>query len=325
MPDDYAYPVAQCDIAANKRGALQSYRDKRRLWLSWIDADEHHAIWRVLSSMIWTDVSFKTLTQFAINDEDNALNNTLLGQALIDGHVATQVLAIRRLMDNGSSDIISLRRLVKDLRRNFHLFTRENYICFDGLPYDYEAVMHKEILAHAGTGPYWGQTSGPGAHGTSRMAHEQFDRLAGVDPAKRSREDRLPLFLLATIERWLDESGADDLAQWSHAYLAHAGGPKSRKRIADLLVTANKITDAMKALARVTEAISACLLFAGGRLNSLMPVAQFNPFEKLDKPIMKADGEGDAYELWHRLSDERNRYLDRVEDELTGRVKSSTP
>jgi hypothetical protein len=66
MTRDYSYSIDQCDVT-DKR-ALQSYRDKRRLWLSWIDADEHHAIWEVLSSMVWTDVSFKTLTQFAIDD-----------------------------------------------------------------------------------------------------------------------------------------------------------------------------------------------------------------------------------------------------------------
>jgi hypothetical protein len=44
-------------------------------------------------------------------------------------------------MDGGNSDIISLRRLVKDIRRHFALFTRENYLCFDGLPYGYEAVQ----------------------------------------------------------------------------------------------------------------------------------------------------------------------------------------
>jgi hypothetical protein len=84
--------------------------------------------------MVWTDASFKVLTHFAVNDESNALSNTLLCQALIDGHVATQVLAIRRLMDDGKNDIVSLRRLVRDLRRNFDLFTRENFVCFDGLP-----------------------------------------------------------------------------------------------------------------------------------------------------------------------------------------------
>jgi hypothetical protein len=324
MSNDYSYPLAQCDVVPEKRGALQSYRDKRRLWLSWIDGDEHHAIWSVLSSMVWTDAAFKVLAQFANNDGNNALNNTLLGQALIDGEIATQVLAIRRLMDNGNSDIISLRRLLKDLRRNFNLFTRENYVCFDGLPYDYEAALHKELLVHAGKGPFWASTTGPTAHGTSRMAHEQFDRLAGIDPPQRSRDDRLPSHLLATIERWLDDSDADILSQWSHAYLAHAGGPEARKRIADLVVTGNKITEAIRALARVTEAISAWLLFAGGRSHSLMPVAQFNPFESLDRPIMGARDRDEAYKLWRQLSDERNGYLDGVEDALIGRAKSGT-
>src|SRR5208282_1537439 len=110
--------------------------------------------------------------------------------------------------------------------------------------------------------------------------------------------------------------------KWSHAYLGHAGGRESRKRTADLMVTANKITDAIRAPARVTEAISAWLLFAGGRSNSLMPAAQFNPFEKLDTPIMRAGTETDADQLWHRLSDEQNRYLEEVDAELIGRGSS---
>ena len=115
MADDYTYSITQCDVPPERRAALQSYRDKRRLWLSWIDKDEHHAIWQVLSSMVWTDASFKLLTHFAKGDESNALSNTLLGQALIDGHVATQVLAIRRLVDDRNADVISIRRLVKDI------------------------------------------------------------------------------------------------------------------------------------------------------------------------------------------------------------------
>jgi hypothetical protein len=325
MAEEYTYTLAECDVQIERHSVLQSYRDKRRLWLSWISTDEHHAIWTVLSSMVWTDVAFKTLTSFAVGDEANALNNHLMAEALLNGHVATQVLAIRRLVDDRNSDIISLRRLVKDLRRNFDLFTRENYVCFDGLPYDYEAVQQKEMIERAGKGAFWVETSGPSAHGTSRMAHRQFDTLAGIDPAKRSREDRLPTSLLTTIEKWLDDSGADDLAKWSHAYLAHAGGPEARKRIADLRVTANKITNAIKALARVTEAISAWLLFAGGRSNALMPVAQFNQFEKLDKPIMHVDGEAAADKVWQQLSDERNRYLDGVDAELIGLAKAQGP
>ncbi len=126
MSDGYAYKVTECDVPKERHATLQSYRGKRRLWLAWISHDEHHAIWTTLSSMVWTDAVFKTLTSFALGNDDNALNNPLMMEALLNGHVATQVLAIRRLMDNGGSDIISLRRLVKDLQSNFHLFTREN-------------------------------------------------------------------------------------------------------------------------------------------------------------------------------------------------------
>jgi hypothetical protein len=98
--------------------------------------------------------------------------------------------------------------------------------------------------------------------------------------------------------------------------------PEARKKIADLTLTLNKISEAIKVLSRVTEAISAWLPFAGGRTSSLMPVAQFNAFEKLDQPIMQAGGEAEASKLWHQLSDERDRYLDGVDTEPIGRAKS---
>lgn len=325
MPDEYKYKIGQCDVPPERRSALESYRAKRQVWLSWINDDEHHAIWSTLHSMVWTDVAFRTLTNFGADDDENALNNPLVVEALLNGHVATQVLAIRRLMDNGSSGIISLRRLVKDLKRDFALLTRENYICYDGLPYDYLAVRQARFERNAGKRGQrgiWVPTEGRERDGTSELAHGQFDKLSGIDPAKRSREDRLPISLITTIEKWLDDSGADDLAEWSHAYLAHAGDPKRRKNIADLTVTANKITKAIRVLARATEAISAWLLCAGGRSNALMPVAQFDPFEKLDKPIVQAGQQAAAYKLWRQLSDERNAYLDGVDGELIGKPKA---
>jgi hypothetical protein len=48
----------------------------------------------------------------------------------------------------------------------------------------------------------------------------------------------------------------------------------------------------------------------------LTPVAQFNPFERLDVQIMEADGLQNAWKLWHQLSAERNHFLDGVDREL---------
>jgi len=320
MPRPYSYSITQCDVPPERRQSLESFRGKRQLWLSWIDTDEHHAIWPAIHSMVWTDATFKALTGLAVGDEGNALNNPLLVEALLNGHVATQILTIRRLVDR-TGGTISLRRLMTDLRTHFALFTRENCVCFDGLPYDYHATRlasrEERIKVSQGRG-IWVPTTGPEADGSSELAHRQFDRLTGIDPANRRREDRLPRSLLATIEQWLDDSSADELASWSHAFLAHAGGPEKRKQVEHLLVTADRITEAIKALARVTEAISLWLLFEGGRTNALMPVAQFNPFDKLDRPIMPAGGEEVAWAQWHKIREERDRYLEGVDCELIG-------
>ncbi len=126
--------------------------------------------------------------------------------------------------------------------------------------------------------------------------------------------------LLDTIEQWVDDSDADELAKWNHTYLAHAVGPAERGIEAQFVAT-NKISETIQALARVTEGISACLLWSSGRSSSLMPVAHINPFEKLNNPIMEIGSQGAAHNLWHQLRNESDRYLDSVEAELIQRVK----
>ena len=307
--------LTDCDVPSERRSVLEAYRAKRSTWLDWIDKDKDHAIWTTLSAMIWNDVSFRTLAHLGANDPNSPLGNSLLAEKLINGHVATQVLAIRRLMDR-SRNTISLRRLIADIRSNYALLTRENYVCHDGLPYDYAAVMHAEIAQREGTGAFWVGTSGPQSWGTSQMAHQQFDRLSGIDPCNRQRVDRLPRVLLDRIEGWLNSSDADELAEWSHVYLAHAGSAENRKALAEAIITNDRITAVTRVLARVTEAISAYLLFAGGRSNALMPTAQFNQFEHLDRPVLLPNQLESLHDLWHRLSDDCDQFLEGVREDL---------
>jgi hypothetical protein len=129
------------------------------------------------------------------------------------------------------------------------------------------------------------------------------------------RDDKLPPFRLSMGQSLeVPFRTANELAEWSHAYLAHAGGPESRKRIAELTVTANKITDAIKALARVTEAILAWLLFAGGRSRQPDAGRTIRSIRKAGPADHGATAEADA--LWQRLSAEHDRYLDGFEDDL---------
>jgi hypothetical protein len=320
--DIYRYSLAQCDVPEARRSQLESYRGHRQKWLTWLDTDEHHAIWTTLSQMVWTDISFGTFRELVERHENvgekTCLHNPLIAEQIVYGHVARQLLGIRRLMDK-TAGVISLRRLITDLRSNWALFARENYVCHDGLPYDYEAVMRTELRKRAGNGAFWAATTGPEAHSASRMANEQFDRLAGIDPAKRAREDRLPKGLLGTIEGWLDGSGAEDLARYSHDYLAHAGGPNRRKQFAEGLVTADKISEAIKTLVCATEGVSAYVLYAGGRMNGLVPVAQFNQFEHLEQPAIQPRFKDVAGAHWEKLSGERDAYAQGVEEALINR------
>ncbi len=320
MLKGYEHSIAQCDVPRERWPALELYRDKRAQWVAWLDEDEHHAIWQTISAMVWADVSFRTISHIAMNDLNSALRNTLVAEHIIHGHVANQVLAIRRLLDNGRG-VISLRRLLLDMRSNFHLFTRENCVCYDGLPYDYEALREKDYarrLAKSGgkSAAFWVATKGPDGWGGSDRAHKHFDKMAGVHPQDRNRLDRLPKSLLDAVGSWLEHTDANELAKWSDNYLAHAGSLASRQRINEAEITNNKITAALKCIARATEALSADILCHAGRTNALMPTPQFDQFEGLDQPLMKIEAEEDARETWNNLTDERDAFLNDVTIDL---------
>ena len=312
--DPYKYPIEQCEVLDKEK--LVMFREKRQQWLDWLKTDEHHAISTLVSSMAWNDVLFRTLSRIGATDQGSGLHNPFLTEALVEGHIAIQILAIRRLMDKGNN-VISLWRLLKDMKKHIGLFTREIFIAYDGLPYDYEAVQRRVMAAHIYKGAFFGAKSGPDAHWPSKRAHEIFDRLAGIDPGNRSRDDCVPLARIETLERWLIESDADKLVSWSHKFLAHAAERKSRNKIdvEDVSPSLSKITAVLRSFARVSEAIWAYVLYDGG-YGAIVPVPQFNQFEHLASPLL-AQGAGDDLEdYWTELVAERDAYLEETLDAL---------
>jgi hypothetical protein len=318
--ETYKYSIDQCDVTDKQ--ALATFRTKRLEWLALLETDEHHAIWQTLSGLVWHDISFRTIARLAETNPQSGLHNPLLVDALITGHFAQQILAVRRLMDRKSGDVVSLPRLIKDIRRNISLFTRENFVAFDGLSYDYKAAEERVLRGElVGNGPhiFWGARVGPDAYNAARRAQEYFDRLAGVSSENRDRHDRLPMKTLDTLDRWLLESGAEELVRWSHNLLAHAAGPNApgRASIAAAGPTVDKLSKSIRSLVRVAEALTALVLFHSGR-GTLAPVPQFNQFERLERALMPQAGREALDAYWDELATERNGYLADVEEELLG-------
>jgi hypothetical protein len=322
VPEDYKYTLEQCDV--EDKTALATFRDKRRVWLSWLNTDEHHAIWQVISSMVWHDVYFRTFAELADKNPDSGIHNSLVSEAIVTGYFATQVLSIRRLMDT-RNDVISLPRLLKELRRHLRLFTRENFVAFDGLPYDHEDAQQRVMQRHLaqGGGPFWGEQSGPDAHIPAARAHKQFDRLTGVGPGNRRRDDRLPKRIIDTLDDWLREDVIDEIVKWSHTFLAHAAGPTSPNRndIAAAAPTVDKITTAIKCFVRVADAATGFILFESGR-GMLVPVPQFNQFQMLENSLMPSDRHELLRKQWDKLTEERNAYLEGTESALISGPKA---
>lgn len=190
MPDNkYDYPVEVCDVSDPER--LRLYREKRSEWLHLMNGDPDHAVWRQITTMIWNDAVFRMTNEarrLAIEGKRaSAALNGPLARFIDQGFVATQTLAIRKLMDqanrNPDRQIVSLQRVLADIRAYRELITREHYVAYDALPYDPEPARRRhfeQILADStkGISSGWLPTTGPQAYSEAERAHESFDRLS---------------------------------------------------------------------------------------------------------------------------------------------------
>ncbi len=135
-------PLDQCDVT--DRDALAAYRARQAIWLRRLRTDDHHAIWPQIYSMTLGDLTFQTIAHVANADSESALHNPLISRSLIQGYAASQGLAIRRLVDR-RRDVISLHRLLLDIKRHRSLLTREIYVSGDGLPYDTANALQRAL------------------------------------------------------------------------------------------------------------------------------------------------------------------------------------
>jgi hypothetical protein len=249
MPDPV--PIDQCDVLVKE--TLKAYREKEAVWHQWLRTDEHHAIWPQIYAMLLSDLTFRTIAHAADNDKESALHNRLIRQAFTQGYLATQGLAIRRLIDD-DRNVISLRRLLRDVKDKIRLITREVYVAGTGLSYD----------------------------GDFRP-HELFDQLSGARTDRRQRQDRIPPKIIERIESWLDIPEIGEVVDWTHKFLAHAADfQRNPVDPTTLHPTMEKIAAAQKAIVRATEAVWAYVLQMPGHM-AIIPVYQFSKFWRFDQ------------------------------------------
>jgi len=213
----FQYRAEACDVVSKER--LRRFRVEKLKWRVWLYDDKRHAIFNHVASLLWDSAFFRTINDLRVNvlktDAEDAKFNEPMFSLLVSGFVAKQAMGIRRLIDR-REDVLSLKRLLHDLKKNRNLITREVYVAQDGLPYDYVPVKEgyeEGKVKEGGTFFYEGvETTGPKAWGQSERLHNVFDRLTGISPNQRRREDMLPI-------NWFDElAGKLDVCEDLHKF-----------------------------------------------------------------------------------------------------------
>ncbi len=144
---------------------------------------------------------------------------------LDQGYAATQVLAIRRLLDKGS-DVLSLQRLLNDIQKQRDIITRENFVAYDGKPYDPDgwaaqpASVESQVFGVEAAGFYPWLMSG--------VRHDLFDKLSGVSKANRSRSDKIKMSVFEKLQAKLRSVEAEKLITLGHKFFAHAADITTR-------------------------------------------------------------------------------------------------
>ncbi len=305
----YQYPVDECDVCDLKR--LRQFRDKRAEWISWLRSDDPHSIWKQFHALFWDDVLFRTVNDLRRQALDRPSEGVGFNGAVLRlfdaGFVTTQVTTIRRLTDPQPRDpkkgVISLRRLVKDIRASRELITRELYVAYDGLPYDPARVrnawIEKKVAAGTLNGMQWSSTSGPRAWGASEMVHENFDKLSkSSQPDSRSRADLIAPDWFDWLDSRLDICA--DIRKYTDKFIAHAAEPSSRAGLTEAQtgVTLDCLRLCHRAIRQVAAFINGPIL--GDDFYVAVPRPQYDHLEHLEKGWIAKDGSGLAHEHWNR-------------------------
>lgn len=299
----YKYQMHDCDVSDRKN--LESFRALRTKWIVWLDQ-----IWNEICAMLSNDAYFRLINEARKLAEEfpdkNVGFNAGIASMIDVAYGHQQVMTVRRLNDSSTS-VVSLRGLLLDIRKNLEKITREVYVSYDALPYDYSEEYQKFLTGlPLSNGLTRMDTHGPKAWSSSERVHQNFDIISGVLKSNRKRTDRIPK---ALIDKKLEELNlaCNEISDLSHNYIAHKADEKRRPSVPEWKLNLNKIQNAQKAVCKIAQFVSGPLLWDATRAN-FMPVHQYSHLEDLDKAWVSAQNYPKLRKFWRDHEDSVNSW-----------------
>jgi hypothetical protein len=303
---DYEYDVEQCDVPEVRRGALSEYRVFRRKCLERLRGESDTSIMNQVHELSWYTAVFRTLNEARRLEPQRGVNGAMW-ELITAGYANLMTLGIRRLVDQDKKTD-SVPNVIARVERRPEMLTREKFVCYDGLPYDYATVekRHVESLdlskgSHVG----WLHSKGPQAWATSRRLHEVFDDLCG-HPAERKRTDEVQPEILTDLKSRLRHPTLEKVCTMADKRVAHAERvAEGSSAVPD--ATYNDVDEALRIIVRVANFLSTSI-FDDSTFGSVVATPQFDVFDALDQPWVTPENIPALARHWHDISEAMNRW-----------------
>lgn len=315
----FQIPIDNCDVDDKER--LAQYRKHWLTWMSWYEhtPDEPHSIESQIHRMLFNDLTYRasvSVRESVAAEIAISARAPTLAYFIDQGYVLSQILAIQRLLDS-RSDVISVRRLLNEVRKNRDVITREVYVSGDGHPYDYNSWT----TAIAPTDPrvqMWGLNApGLARYAISAQLHERFDVLSGKRADQRTRDDTIRESVFETLNGWISGTSAREIGRIRNKFVAHSADALSRGSLRFTGVKFSQIDDLQRAIVRVERALTDYILSIRVA-REVVPMRPLGIFSGLDLPYAPSGAPDSMHKGWDELEDERNSWKDGVWEQLTG-------
>lgn len=310
---EYEYSVEECDVPEVRRGSLRAYRAFRRKCLEYLRGDVDTSVMNQIHGLAWHTAVFGSLNEARRIEQDRSINGALWELATA-GYVSLMALGIRKLVDRDDR-VDSLWNVLEQVERHPEMLTREKFVCYDGLPYDYQSVYQDHVSSMVVNDVVRSlPTKGPQAWAVSEMLHKAFDQLSGAKPEMRKRVDRINLTLVSTLKDALRNPAIKKVCTIADKRIAHAERfSKTSKPIPT--ATYSDINQSFKQVVRVASFLSSSF-FYDAAIGSVMPTPQFDVFKSLGQPWVMTDNIPALSGYWSELSRTMDEWADSAADEF---------
>ncbi|MDX1914868.1 MAG: hypothetical protein SFU55_04720 [Methylophilus sp.] len=307
MGSEYDYSLDECDVPEVRKKSLNGYRNFRKKCLEYLVGSSETSVMNQVHNLAWYTVVFRTLNEARRIEQERKVNGALW-ELVTAGYGGLLTMGIRKLVDKDPRTD-SLCNVIDLIKKRPELFTREKFICYDGLPYDYalaqknyyQKFTHEELSK-----PHWLATKGPEAWAVSEMMHRAFDKLSG-NPNKRKREDKILSSTLDKLVEQLNHPAIVKVCNMVNQQIAHAERLTDGAKLSNE-VTYNDINDAFKQVVQVANFLLESF-FCDVALGSIVPTPQIDVLEALDAPWVNTENLSLLQEYWQQQSIEMDGWI----------------